>query len=62
MGPLAGKHGGEIDFSGNINGLLKAKTLTAKYLKKDIEVSIPKKRNNASMAQKNIDYAVDSNH
>ena len=45
MGPLAGRHGGEVVFSGNINGLLKAKTLTAKYLKKDIEVSIPKKRN-----------------
>ena len=45
MGPLAGRHGGDVVFSGKINQLLKAKTLTAKYLKKDLEVSIPDKRN-----------------
>ena len=44
MGPLAGKMGGKVVFSGSVNKLLKSKTLTAKYLKKELKVEVPKKR------------------
>ena len=43
MGPLAGKMGGKVVFSGSVNKLLKSKTLTAKYLKKELKVEVPKK-------------------
>ena len=48
MGPLAGKMGGNIVFSGSVNNLLKSSTLTAKYLKKELKVEVPKKRNNSN--------------
>ena len=44
MGPLAGKMGGKVVFSGSVNKLLKSKTLTAKYLKKELKVEVPEKR------------------
>ena len=45
MGPLAGKMGGKIVFSASGNNLLKSNTLTAKYLKKELKVEVPAKRN-----------------
>ncbi|MGH9949147.1 MAG: excinuclease ABC subunit UvrA, partial [Pyrinomonadaceae bacterium] len=45
IGPFAGELGGEIVYEGTMNGLLKSKTsLTARYLRGDAEIKIPKKR------------------
>ena len=44
MGPLAGNQGGDVVFSGTIEKLLKANTLTAHYLRGDKIVKIPAKR------------------
>ena len=44
MGPLAGNQGGNVVFSGTIEKLLKANTLTANYLRGDKIVKIPVKR------------------
>ncbi|MDD4894192.1 MAG: excinuclease ABC subunit UvrA [Candidatus Omnitrophica bacterium] len=45
LGPGAGRHGGEIIFSGTKEELLKsADSLTAKYLNKKLEIETPKKR------------------
>lgn len=44
IGPEAGTHGGEIVFEGNYKELLKADTLTGKYLSGKMEIEVPKKR------------------
>ncbi|MDI6758312.1 MAG: excinuclease ABC subunit UvrA [Candidatus Omnitrophota bacterium] len=45
LGPGAGRHGGEAIFSGNGEDLLKDPySLTAKYLRKELKIDIPKKR------------------
>ena len=45
IGPLAGVHGGEVVFEGTYEDLLKnKKSLTAKYLRKELEIKIPEKR------------------
>ncbi len=45
IGPGAGIHGGEVVYSGTAKSLLKSKSsLTAKYLNKEIEISVPKNR------------------
>lgn len=45
IGPLAGFHGGEIVFSGELVKLLKDKdSLTAQYLRGEREISLPKNR------------------
>ncbi len=45
IGPLAGANGGEVVFAGNIVSLLESnKGLTAKYLKGDLGIEIPKER------------------
>ena len=45
LGPGAGRHGGEIVYNGNLGGLLKSrKSLTAKYLRRELRIEIPKKR------------------
>ncbi|RAJ11852.1 excinuclease ABC subunit UvrA [Olleya aquimaris] len=44
IGPLAGKHGGEIISQGTPKQLLKENTLTAAYLNGTKEIEIPKKR------------------
>jgi excinuclease ABC subunit A len=44
MGPAAGRHGGEVVFAGTTNKLMKADTLTAKYLREELVVEIPEKR------------------
>ena len=43
IGPGAGKYGGEVVFSGSVNKLKKAKTLTAKYLFGKKEIKYPTK-------------------
>ena len=45
LGPKAGRHGGEVIFSGTKEQLLKdCNSLTAKYLRKDISIDVPKTR------------------
>jgi excinuclease ABC subunit A len=45
IGPFAGELGGEIVFEGTLDGLLKNRSsLTARYLRGDAEIKIPKKR------------------
>ena len=44
IGPGAGRHGGEIVWKGTPKEILKAKTLTTKYLKGEKQIEIPKIR------------------
>jgi excinuclease ABC subunit A len=45
MGPGAGRHGGEIVYSGPVSGLLKNKaSLTGKYLSNRLNIPVPQKR------------------
>ena len=45
IGPFAGELGGEVVYEGTLAGLLKSKTsLTARYLRGDAEIKIPKTR------------------
>ncbi len=46
MGPFAGRHGGEIVFSGKPEDALKANTLTADYLNNRKQIQIPEVRRN----------------
>ena len=47
LGPGAGRHGGEVIFSGTKEQLLRDPgSLTAKYLRKELRIDIPKKRRN----------------
>jgi len=45
LGPGAGRHGGEVIFSGRKDELLRnANSLTAKYLRKELSIEVPLKR------------------
>ncbi len=44
IGPEAGTNGGEVVFEGTYDELMKADTLTAKYLNGVMEIEVPKKR------------------
>lgn len=45
LGPGAGRHGGEVVFAGTLKDLLQSRrSLTAQYLKKELEISIPTER------------------
>src|SRR5665648_512474 len=44
MGPLAGRHGGQVVAAGNPEQILKAGTLTSKYLLGETKIKIPEKR------------------
>lgn len=44
MGPAAGRNGGEVVFAGKTDKLMKADTLTAKYLREELLVEVPEKR------------------
>ncbi len=44
MGPLAGRHGGEIVAANTPEKILKSNTLTAEYLKKKKTIPVPEKR------------------
>ena len=61
MGPLAGKMGGKIVFSGSVNNLLKSNTLTAKYLKKELKVEVPEKRNKSDKGWLKLTGASENN-
>jgi len=45
LGPLAGRHGGEVVFAGTKEDLLKSRdSLTAKYLRRELSIQTPEKR------------------
>ncbi len=44
IGPGAGKFGGEVIFSGDVENLMKSDTLTAKYLKRKLDINYQKNR------------------
>ena len=44
IGPEAGTHGGEVVATGTYDELLKANTLTGKYLSRRLAIEVPKKR------------------
>ena len=45
LGPGAGRHGGEVVFSGTKDDLLKSpQSLTAKYLRKELKIDVPMRR------------------
>ncbi len=48
IGPFAGVHGGEINFTGSYEELLESKTLTGKYLSARKEIPVPEKRRSGS--------------
>jgi len=53
MGPGAGEYGGQIVFEGTPAQILKkGDSLTAKYLRKDLEIKIPKKRREGHRGKK----------
>jgi len=45
IGPMAGRHGGEVVFQGNLKALLKdKKSLTGRYLSNDLHIDVPASR------------------
>ena len=44
IGPFAGIHGGEVNFTGSYNELLESQTLTGKYLSGQKAIPVPEKR------------------
>jgi excinuclease ABC subunit A len=48
MGPYAGRHGGEVVAAGTPAEILKANTLTSKYLNGENQIAVPKKRREGS--------------
>lgn len=48
IGPFAGIHGGEVNFTGVFEALLKSKTLTGKYLSGRKEIAVPERRRKGS--------------
>ena len=53
MGPGAGVAGGEIVFAGSPDEMMKsAKTLTARYLRRDLEIEVPAKRRDGHKNEK----------
>jgi len=48
IGPFAGIHGGEVNFTGSYEELLESKTLTGKYLSGRKKIPLPKKRRKGS--------------
>lgn len=45
LGPGAGRHGGQVMYSGTVQGLLKnRRSVTAQYLRRDLEIPVPRQR------------------
>ncbi len=62
LGPGAGVHGGEIVFTGTPAQLLKAKnSLTAQYMRREIEIELPAERNKAATGFIEIRGAAENN-
>ncbi len=50
IGPEAGTHGGNVVANGSYDEILKADSLTAKYLSKKLEITVPTKRRTSKYA------------
>ncbi len=62
LGPGAGVHGGEIVFAGTPAQLLKSKnSLTAQYMRRELEIEIPEKRTKAENGFLEIRGAAENN-
>jgi len=62
LGPGAGIHGGEIVFAGTPAQLLKAKnSMTAQYMRREIEIELPAERNKAAAGYIEIRGATENN-
>jgi len=62
LGPGAGVHGGEIVFAGTPAQLLKSKnSLTAQYMRREVEIEVPAKRNKATNGFLEIRGAAENN-
>ena len=62
LGPGAGVHGGEVVFTGTPAQLLKAKdSLTAQYMRREIEIELPAERNKAAAGFLEIRGAAENN-
>ncbi|MBI9019992.1 MAG: excinuclease ABC subunit UvrA [Verrucomicrobia bacterium] len=62
LGPGAGVHGGEIVFAGTPAQLLKSKaSLTAQYMRREIEIEVPSKRSKAANGFLEIRGAAENN-
>jgi excinuclease ABC subunit A len=62
LGPGAGVHGGEIVFAGTPSQLLKAKaSLTAQYMRREVEIETPEQRTKASNGFLEIRGAAENN-
>jgi len=62
LGPGAGRHGGELVYSGTVSKLLKSKkSLTARYLRKEVEIETPKKRHQSSGKTLEVKGAAENN-
>ena len=62
IGPFAGELGGEIVFEGSFDGLLKDRSsLTARYLRGDAEIKIPKTRRKAGQEKIKVSGAREHN-
>ncbi len=62
LGPGAGVHGGEIVFAGTPAQLLKSKkSLTAQYMRREIEIEVPEKRTKATNGFLEIRGAAENN-
>ena len=62
LGPGAGVHGGEVIFTGTPAQLLKAKdSLTAQYMRREIEIELPAERNKAAAGFIEIRGAAENN-
>ena len=58
LGPGAGTHGGELVVSGTMNDVMKSKaSLTGKYLRGELEISVPKSRRKGSGQKLRIEGA-----
>lgn len=61
IGPNAGIHGGEVVAAGDPSTLLKSSTLTAKYLRGEAEIEVPKKRRKGNKKKISITGATGHN-
>jgi excinuclease ABC subunit A len=62
IGPGAGEHGGEVVFVGTPQELLKDKdSITGKYLRKELEIPIPKKRRPHNSGYLHVENASQNN-
>lgn len=62
LGPGAGRHGGEVVFEGNTQALMKSKkSLTAKYLRQEVEMQVPNRRKKPSGGHLEIKGAKENN-